>query len=162
MVIMIEFEFVQLVNKLGPQLYRFFLARTTKAEAEDLVQEVFVRLMESSYSSKIGSLEAFTWGIAQNVNKESKRKTSKSHVLMEVLPEIAGDEELSNRDDVIALQKSVALLDEPQRTILQMILADLPTHQIAMYLSMPEGTVKSHIHRAKENIKITFRKWGFL
>ncbi|MGZ3745397.1 MAG: RNA polymerase sigma factor [Pseudobdellovibrionaceae bacterium] len=159
---MIEYEIIQLVKRLGPQFYRFFLARTTKAEAEDLVQEVFVRLIQSNYSSKFGTLEAFAWGIAQNVNKESKRKAAKAHVLTDEISEMAGVNTLPNHDDVVALQKSVALLDEPQRTILQMILADLEIHQIAMQLAMPEGTVKSHIHRAKENIKIAFRKWGFL
>ena len=155
---------ITIVNTLGPKLYRFFLASRSNAVAEELVQEVFVRLMSSHHTSNLGTLEAFAWGIAQNLNREARRKSARGEVLIEDYPGtpepslIVSD--IENNEQ--ALRKGIDLLDEPQKTIMQLILADLKISEIASQINMPEGTVKSHVHRAKENLKLTFRKWGIL
>ena len=129
-----------------------------------MVQEVLLRLVDSisrgSFSSKKGNHEAFAWGIALNVQREAQRSRMK----------IADDHELETvpaptnepTDDISALKRAVELLSEPQRTILQMTLADLSIVHIADTLEMPEGSVKSHIHRAKEEIRKKFKKWRLL
>lgn len=157
---MIKMDMINLVQALGPKLYRFFLATTTVAVAEELVQEVFTRLLASSYSDSLGSMEAFAWGIAQNVRKEASRKRRKDPILLEQLPEIPSPE--SANDTELALKKAVSMLGEPQKTIFEMTLADLQINEISKHLAMPEGTVKSHLHRGKLEIRSTFSKWGLL
>lgn len=157
---MIEMDIINLVQALGPKLYRFFLATASAAVAEELVQEVFSRLIVAKYCEDLGTMEAFAWGIAQNVRKESRRRLHKEPILMEDLPDTPSPE--SSTDTELALKKAVSLLGEPQKTIFEMTLADLQIREIAKYLAMPEGTVKSHLHRGKEEIRNTFQKWGFL
>jgi RNA polymerase sigma-70 factor (ECF subfamily) len=157
---MIEMDVINLVQTLGPKLYRFFLATTTVAVAEELVQEVFTRLLTSNYTKDLGSMEAFAWGIAQNVRKEAGRKLRKDPVLLEELPEVPSPE--SANETELALKKAVSMLGEPQKTIFEMTLADLQINEIAKHLAIPEGTVKSHLHRGKVEIRSTFSKWGLL
>lgn len=157
---MVELDMIEAVQNLGPKLYRFFLVSFSATAAEDLVQEVFTRLMGSKYSSDRGTLEAFAWGIAQNLKKERARSQRRDHVFVDEIPETFAP--ATQDDDAQALRKAVGLLDEPQKTVLQMTLADLEIREIAQHLAMPEGTVKSHIHRGKENIRQTFQKWGIL
>lgn len=155
-------DLIELVHSLGPKLYRFFLASRSAGAAEELVQEVFVRLVGSRYTAELGTLEAFAWGIAQNLNREAKRKSTRSELYLEDHPKTPELSVPPADDSVEALRKSVGLLNEPEKTIMMFVLADLEIREIAKQMSMPEGTVKSHIHRAKENLKITFKKWGIL
>lgn len=80
-------EWINLVQKLGPKLYRFFLSQNSKSYAEDAVQEVFLRLLDrinrSGYSRELQNTEAFAWGIAVNVRKEIKRKLRSVEALAE-------------------------------------------------------------------------------
>lgn len=153
-------DIVRLVNLLGPRLYRFFLASRTKPIAEELVQEVFARLMTAHYSPDLGSMETLAWGIARNINRETRRKTARSEILMDDLPEVAAND--FRTDDIEALRRGIELLSDPQKEIMQFVLADLSIRQISEMMAMPVGTVKSHISRAKDNIRDTFKKWRIL
>lgn len=152
-------DVTEIARTLGPPLYRFFLAASSRAEAEELVQEVFVRLIESGYSADLGKLEAYAWGIAQNVRRERIRSRHKL-VLMEDLPEPSTETKF--HDDTEALRQAVLRLREPERTVMQMTLADLSVDEIGEKLKMPSGTVKSHVHRAKENLREKLKQWGIL
>lgn len=146
---------------MGPPLYRFFLARFRKAVAEELVQEVFVRLAQSeNYAYAKGKMESFVWGIAFNVQRETLRREKKSPLLVEEPVDQTDPRDPSLDDDVKILRDAIACLEEPELTIFQFLLADCEIQRIATALSMPEGTVKSHIHRGKQNLKEIFKKWG--
>lgn len=57
----------------GPALRRFFFKRAPPGEAEDLVQEVFVRLMARSASEPVDNIERFLFKIAHNVLIDRQR-----------------------------------------------------------------------------------------
>ena len=143
------------ISKLGPPLYRFYLARFDRQTAEDLVQEVFTRLAGTSrFASESGSFEAFAWGIALNLQKETRRKKLKA-------PELGEDYEshqAAPEDDYRDLRLAVGRLEPPEIDVMQLVLADLSINEIGEYLGMPAGTVKSHIHRAKENLRTLLTK----
>lgn len=59
------------------------------------------------------------------------------------------------RDDIRDLRRAIAKLKPTeQEIILLSIDADLSLEEIADIVQLPLGTVKSHVHRAKENLKI--------
>lgn len=164
--LMADLDWIHLTNTLSPQLYRFFLVRFSKSVAEDLVQDVLLRLVDKVnqqiYQSKKGNIEAFAWGIALNIQYEQHREKFPELFDEEYLKKFAAPEGDSLESELVALKNAVALLDEPQKTVMQMVLSDARIDQISQTLNFPEGTVKSHIHRAKENVRKTFKKWGIL
>ncbi|PWU12914.1 MAG: hypothetical protein C5B49_15490 [Bdellovibrio sp.] len=151
-------EVGDLVPTLGPPLYRFFLSRMPPQMADEAVQEVFVRMLRlDTFDEGKGSAEAFAWGIAINVCKEIRRQP-------QLLPIDDVDEPPAHPGEdrrFAALRAAVALMEEPELSVFQMVLADLSIATISEMLAMPEGTVKSHIHRGKEKLKRTLIKWGY-
>jgi RNA polymerase sigma-70 factor, ECF subfamily len=140
------------IRDLSPPLYRFFLARFSAIVAEELVNEVFMRLMESAgnIDPSKGTLASFLWGIALNLQKEAYRGDKRFPKLLEVLPDHADSE--SPAIKFMALRQAINKLNETESIIMQLVLADNEISEISEILKMPEGTVKSHIHRAKKNI----------
>jgi len=154
-------DITNLSREIGPALYRFFLARMRPALAEEGVQEVFLRLLANlTYCADKGNLQAFVWGIALNVQRELSRKNpvaTETQLKNAEEPAVQVDEDRS----FAALREAICRLEEPARVVFQLLLADLSIKEIGGQLDMPEGTVKSHIHRGKEEIKLTMRKWGY-
>jgi len=165
-----EINWWAVTQKLGPQLFRFFRCRFGTVDAEELVQEVFLRLVDkvesNSFFASKGSPEALAWGIALNVQREHRRYLAKNAVppdqpsIDTISDPIQFDH--SAQQEIAALLRSVRILTEPQRTIMGMVLADLSLDEISAAFAMPAGTIKSHVHRAKEEIRKTFKHWRML
>ena len=158
-------ECITLIQRLGPKLYRFFLSRGTKTDAEESVQEVFTRLIErvnaAAFNKDLGNLDSYAWGIAMNLRRERARSREISVVDEDY--EIVDTASLPiGTENLMALKKAVQSLGEPEKTILQLLLTNMQISEISAVLNMPDGTVKSHIHRGKENIRSILRKWGVL
>lgn len=147
-----------LVPKLGPPLYRFFLARMPHSLADEAVQEVFLRLLlPNSFDQTKGNIENYIWGVAANVQREVLRKQG-------LVQEYNEEEKAENDrfDDAFRdLRRAINKLSEPECQVFQMVLADLSIDQIAEHLNMPTGTVKSYIHRGKEDLKKIMKRWGY-
>ena len=146
----------ELILKLGPPLYRFFLARFGKLAAEDLVQEVFSRIASSRTFIGGSKPEAFAWGIALNLQKETRRAALRTPDSIEDYEKL--EHVSSELDQFRDLRSAIQKLSLNESEVMQLVLADLGISEIAEYLRIPEGTVKSHIHRAKENLKILLTK----
>ncbi len=151
------------VDHLGPRLYRYFKFKGAQASASDLTQETFIRLIQkrSSFDIARGPLVAFALGIAQNVWRESTR----AHRLeiLEDPPDLASDidlhQQIERLDEAEKLKAIVAKLPKVQQEVLYLFFdEEITTREISEVLSLPEGTVKSHLHRAKEQIRIVLSK----
>lgn len=145
-----------IVDDLGPRLYRYFRATLTEAQSEDCVQETLIRLWnkmsDGQYDSAKGSLRMYAYGIAGFVRLEAFKskpqiaKTDKSALDME--------EAFARRREAQALRKALLELSSVQQQILCLYIdEELTMEQIAALLDQPVGTVKSHIHRAKLELK---------
>lgn len=169
LVYMSDEEWLALIQTIGPKLYRFFLSESTSSRAEELVQDVFMRLwakiQSASFKQDLGNVEAFTWVIALNVRREHRRNLRPVSASIEEIDVSQFDVLMSEsqiESDIEGMKKAIHHLDEPERTVLQLILSDMKISEIAKIMEMPEGTIKSHIHRAKDNVRNTMRKWGLL
>ncbi len=158
-----DFDWNLTFNELGPALYRFFCASFAPAVADDCVQETFFRLIQKVKDGKfdigLGNIRMYSYGVANFVRLEHlKMRTYLSeteHAEAVLLPTY--EREIDDRRQIDILRQAIAKLPDTQQYILQLYLdKELKMEDIALLANMPIGTVKSHIHRAKEQIKMGF------
>jgi RNA polymerase sigma-70 factor (ECF subfamily) len=121
-------------------------------EAEDLVQDAFVRASASgSRFLKVENPEAWLRRTAINLHRNRWRKLRN---YSRIRPEL---ETRETRRDLPGLEEHLIVVDAlrhvpaPQREVLALhYLADLPVAEIASSLGVPEGTVKSRLMRGRE------------
>lgn len=148
----------RVVEDLGPRLFRYFSVRFSAAESDDLTQETLIRLVrkveERIFDPELGSLRMFAFGIAHFVALEHRRLTpiqAHEDLSDEIASDSKGAEEfLINEQNVIKLRQKMSMLSDKEQQILSLMVdEDMGPSAIAIILQIPEGTVKSHIHRAK-------------
>lgn len=142
-----------------------------KPNREDLVQEVFLRLVRSKDryepTARFSTyLFRIVFNLAINAGaKASERRSERweaadgeSDPFQQVADEAAVDptDDLARADVVRAVRAAIAALPEQQRMAL--VLAkyhDLPYEEIAKVLGSSEKAVKSLVHRARENLRVS-------
>lgn len=157
--------FAWMLEVYGPRLYGYFFRTTgSSGTADDLVQELFVRLLEKigEYRHE-GRFEHWLFRIAANLTRDYFRRQKKTPVFFSVLeknnkdsswPEgLAGNEQetespLERQEQMDQLQDALKQLSDLDR---QIILArhygQLSFDQLARQFQMPIGTVLSKVHR---------------
>ncbi len=145
-------------------LYNFFLQLTRQRGAsEDLVQEVFLRLLRYRASYRSGAPFApWMWQIARNVHCDHV-KGLQAHVslddLQEGLPDDReGPDHRALRDqDAAHLQAALARLDPAKRELLLLSRnSDLAYKDLAPLMACSVGALKVQVHRALKELKTVF------
>jgi RNA polymerase sigma-70 factor (ECF subfamily) len=145
-------------------LYAFMLRMSGRPDvAEDIVQEAFVRVLKNldRFDSRFRfSTWLFTIAKRLYVNSMQKHKpTYDSEVVGERQGADASPGGNAARNETIANVRGVidfALrqLGPQQREIVLLFhQQNWPINEIAVFMRMPEGTVKSHLHRARKRMK---------
>ena len=132
-------------------------------EAEDLTQEVFIKVFQTlkSYDAAQGSFSTWLNRVARNHLVDHYRRTRKDRVtssLEDELPmaeekpsphmEPAGQVESRERREILQLGLDKLSPDLREAVILR-DLHDLDYEEIAQVLKVPQGTVKSRINRGR-------------
>jgi RNA polymerase sigma-70 factor (ECF subfamily) len=144
-----------------------FLSRTIGdvAAAEDLVQEVFVRILKYRHTYDAGSrFETWLFRIARNARADHFRKRTLTTGPLDDASDVpAGDpgpaQQLERQIDVRQLERALRELPEEPRDLL--VLAryhGLPYDQIAETLGIETGAVKVRVHRAIKQLRARFFK----
>jgi len=150
-----------IVDEIGPKLFAYFKSRFNDSIANDLTQETLIRLVDKHQSGVFninkGSLTMYAFGIAKYVRLEAVKSHSKhDHLEFEIHHEKAEcthKEDFEEKDQLSQLRFAISKLPEPQQEIILLQIDDeLGLKEIGSLMSMPTGTVKSHIHRAKQNL----------
>ena len=148
-----------IVNDLGPSLYRYFLGSFAQAQASDLVQETLIRLVQKQRSghfhADLGTMKAYAFGIARFVRLEGIKNDPGFDLVDD---EKSLDQQTTpapdQTDAVTHLRWAIRQLKPAEQEIISLMIDnELQLSEIAVVLDIPIGTVKSHIHRAKENLK---------
>ena len=130
-------------------------------EAEDAVQEIFVDVWKSAarFDPKMGSETAFVATIARRRLIDRARRAGRRPDLSdlpETLPDEtrAAEETVELCDEAALAKRELETLRPEQRRVLRLAIWDGLSHsQIAEHLSLPLGTVKTHVRRGLTRIR---------
>jgi RNA polymerase sigma-70 factor (ECF subfamily) len=170
-----EDAFNEVVRSYSDRVYNLILRLVgSPSEAEDIAQEVFVTVFKSIESYR-GEAKLSTWilRIAANHSKNrikylSRRRTSGQELrdgtdATEMADEgkapvqahfDAPDVVLEAAETEKIMQEAIANLDEEQRLLVVLRdVEELSYDEIVEITGLPEGTVKSRLHRARMALK---------
>ncbi|WP_446216995.1 RNA polymerase sigma factor [Micromonospora sp. IBHARD004] len=118
------------------------------SQAQDLVQEAFCRAFTrwssvSRYDDPVAWVRRVAWNLA--TTRWRRLRTAQSFLRRQREEHVPGPS-----PDRVALHAALRLLPANQRrAVVLHYLADLSVHQIAEQEQVPEGTVKSWLHRGR-------------
>lgn len=156
--------FQQLVHDHHKRLHRFILKHIgNRCDAEDLTQQAFLEASRA-YASYRGESALSTWlyGIAMNLtrnylSRDPQRKYGfdGEQVLEEMAAESADPADaVAGRQTLLALQRELAdLPDEMREVLLLVALEEISYEEAAVMLSIPVGTVRSRVSRARNRLR---------
>lgn len=148
----------ELYDRFGPLVYRMaFQAMPTRADAEDAVQEIFVRLWKTAARFDPTRAALVTWVmLITRRHLVDKLRRTRARIKAGGLDEFQpGDTRkhdagnLERREQYEALLERINTLPELQRTVItRAYLGGQTLRQIGEELNTPLGTVKSALSRA--------------
>lgn len=149
-----QLQLVEGLQKDRHMYYRLaYSLMGNESDALDAISQMTLLVVE-----KIGTLrsaEAFSpWSkkILVNVCRDMWRRSPKSLPLDD--NDLAGRDPVRELDDDMTIRQFIRELPEKQReVILLRYYMDFEYHDIAQYLAVPEGTVKSRLNRATETLR---------
>lgn len=133
------------------------------SEAEDLTQEVFIKIFQTlkTFDAAQGTFPTWLARVARNHLVDHYRRTKKDRVTSSLEDEVGGMEEkpsptvepvaqVESRERKELLQRALDRLSPDLReAVVLRDLQDLDYDEIAQVLGVPEGTVKSRINRGR-------------
>lgn len=158
-----ERAFRQLYRRHTSYLYQFALRVLggNEQEAEDVVQETWIRAVESLASFRWeAGLRTWLGGIALNLCRGLFRRRNREWLGTESVREPSVQ---PLRDERIDLERAVSRLPDGYRTVL--VLHDiegLKHEEIAAALGTTAGTSKSQLHRARRAVRAMLESGGEL
>ncbi|MFE7822202.1 sigma-70 family RNA polymerase sigma factor [Priestia megaterium] len=151
--------FEHLIENEKSKLYRMaYLYVRNENDALDVVQEAIYKAFISLTSLKEPSYFS-TWMTRILINTALDFIKKKKSVVPISPEKDFGDEKTENIEDKVDLINAIKRLEEPQRTaIILRYYKDFTVKQIAEILNCPDGTVKTHLHRAIGKLKIDLKE----
>jgi len=156
-----EADLEQLYARLEKPLYNVVFRWTWKPEeAQDIVQEAFVRLWRMRRRVEMRTVEPLIYKIALNLAASHRRsRRIRRLVSLDLLRETTAagptaEEALATDEQRAGLRAAVeALPEDLRRVILLYEYSELTHEQIAGILSIPVGTVGSRRNRAMRQLR---------
>ncbi len=151
-------SFSQLVDLYAGRCYGYFYRLTgSRTTSDDLLSELFVKLVEKFGSYRGGNFDSWLFRIASNIFYDHLRAKQRDDRLIEarkerLRAERAGKEKGDGRLD--RLQEQLGKLDEDVRElILLRYYSQLGFKEIAAMRGEPIGTTLSKVHRGLKKLR---------
>ena len=162
-------------------VYSWLLRMTgDAAEAEDIYQDVWLKVIRHAADYRSGSFRAWLWQIVRNKATDRMRKMSPSLILDSpisvegegeetIVDQLSDDraadalmqiEEVERRRVVCEAIEALPILQ--REVILLRVNGELPFKEIADMLATPIGTVLARMHKAVKSLKDTLAKKGIV
>jgi len=160
--------FGELYDLFADKIFRFILMKIkNKNEAEDLLQEIFIKAWQSiqNFDPARGNFNAWLYAISSNTINDFFRRTYRKPPTVELSPDqqIASSEniqkEYSLTDDLVALRKSLKKLPPQYQQVLELrFLEDLSIAETAFILGKSGVSVRVLQHRALKHLREIIQK----
>jgi RNA polymerase sigma factor (sigma-70 family) len=151
-----------LFDRYQTPLFNFYSKLTgDRTLSEDLVQEVFLRILKYRQSYRPGTpFRAWIYQIARNARVDHFRKFPHQTALEpEMLPPVLPRDSAQELQEVQLLQRALMQLPEEKREILLLCrFQELKYQEIAELLGCELATVKTRIHRALLELRKAFQQ----
>jgi RNA polymerase sigma factor (sigma-70 family) len=165
-----EVNWDDLVEDLGPRLYRYFCVRFSREQADDLTQETLIRLVrkveEGKYDPERGNLSMLGFGIGHFVALEAKQHHTHEPIEDYESVLVANEDieyQFITKDLALKVKEKIQGLSNIEQQIFSLLVdEELKLADIALIVGMPEGTVKSHVFRAKQKLLKMIQEESFL
>ena len=162
-------------------VYSWLLRMTgDAAEAEDIYQDVWLKVIRSASNYRSGNFRAWLWQIVRNNTTDRMRKKSPSlvldapvcadgegeHTVVDQLRDDAAADalmQIEERERKSAVCDAIDALPMAQREIVLLrITGELSFKEIADMLAAPIGTVLARMHNAVKSLKAALEEKGVL
>lgn len=158
-----EHDLIGTIDKNKAQLYRIAYSYVkNEQDALDILQETVCKAISSQNSLREPAYMK-SWLIrilincAVDVCKRNGRTQSTDPEIMENQPV----HENAGLDELMDLRRALESLGEPQKTLIHLrFFEDLTLEETARVMDMPLGTVKSHIYRTLNRLKLDLEEVG--
>lgn len=148
----------ELIQRLSPGLLRFFLAQeATRMEAEDLLQNTWLRIHRARHTYRAGApVLPWVFAIAKHARVDGyrkRRRIQRYETPTETLPEHPPSQDRAHAE-APTFESLIAGLPESQREVLTMLKVNgLSLQEIAQATSTTVGAVKQKASRAYASLR---------
>jgi len=165
------YDFEQLVEVHQETVFRTLARLTGEREGlEDMAQETFLRLFRAlPHFRGEAQLSTFLYRIIVNVVNDEFRDRKKARLQSPIDDEAARGLAHAGASPAVlpersqmqqAVEDALRQLAPPDRVILTLHYQEGRSYEeIAAILDSPMGTVKTHLYRARERLKIMMKEW---
>lgn len=157
--------FAQLFSRYRDSIYQFYLSRLdgNRDDADDLLQETFIKVFVNLHKYKPNyTFGQWIYTIARNTFIDFVRKRRDDMSLdnltsgAQATPAAAAptpEESIINSQQRMQIEGYLERMSERYRTLIRLrFFKEYSYEEIAAELSLPMGTVKTQIHRAREQM----------
>lgn len=165
-----RFAFGKLYDRFSTPLYSLALKMlSSEAEAQDLLQEVFLSVWNNAASYKADRGNAFSWVVSQLRNRAIDRLRSRRRrgELLEQHGEdlqphgsavATSSENMQQQERAREIRAALAKLNDDQREVLELAFFEgLTQVEIAEKLEEPLGTIKARAYRGMARLRENLR-----
>ena len=149
-------ELESIIVREQDMLFRFAYMRVgSRADAEDIVQDVFLKLFRSSENlSSVRNVKHYLIRSISNACKDFHRSKQDILPLETAEREMVSDDDLKMYEEYLRITALACTLPPEQREVLYMKCIDgLKFREIADILELPEATIKSRYRYAIQAIQ---------
>ena len=155
-----ENSFSRLVNLYAGRLYGYFYRLTgNSAVSDDLISELFLKLVKNIKTYRGGNFNAWIFKIASNVFKDHLRALKRDRDLIEdqkknIAQTTENEKKTSENEDFDRLQNVLARLDDDTKEVIMLrFYSGLNFKEIAETRKEPIGTTLSKVHRGLKRLR---------
>jgi RNA polymerase sigma-70 factor (ECF subfamily) len=151
-------SFAEVVDIYASRLYGYFYRLTGDREtSDDLLSELFVKLVEKIGSFRGGSFEGWLFKIASNIFYDYLRGRQRQEKSFEVLKQFESEVTEAKESDserIDKLQMQLGRLDTDTREVIMLrFYSEASFKEIAAMRSEPIGTTLSKLHRGLKKLR---------
>lgn len=157
-----------LYTRYSRRLFGFFYGMTSDgATSEDLVQNVFERILKYKHSySEDGKFEVWVFQLARNVHRDHFRK-NKRYAFQEDMSGWEKDlshssnkeADMEKADEIQFLKKALSTLSDEKKELIELVrFQKVKYAKAAEILGISESAVKVRVHRTLKELKDAYLK----